>query len=70
MSQHVPGTVEPTAAIALLHSRLCGMQAAEGYLNGGDTANIVDEWFTEIGMPLPDVEEHRGDEDDDEPEER
>ncbi|GAA2802967.1 hypothetical protein GCM10010441_29610 [Kitasatospora paracochleata] len=44
------------------------MHAREGYLNGGDTVGIVDEWFTEIGMPLPDGRKDDGD--DDEPEDR
>ncbi|MEV4559025.1 hypothetical protein AB0K51_18835 [Kitasatospora sp. NPDC049285] len=66
MTQQAPEAADLTAAVALLHSRLSGMQAAEGYLNGGDTAGIVDEWFTEIGMPLPDVPEDGGDNDDQE----
>ncbi|MEU3497594.1 hypothetical protein ABZ747_29395 [Kitasatospora cineracea] len=70
MTQHVPETVDLTAAIALLHTRLTDMQEDEGYLNGGETVRIVDEWFTEIGIPLPDAREARGDEDDVEPEER
>ncbi|MFE0461865.1 hypothetical protein ACFW1A_21715 [Kitasatospora sp. NPDC058965] len=71
MTPHTPGPVDLPAAVAVLHSRLTDMQAHEGYLNGGDTADIAEAWFIEIGMPLPEAPENRGDgEDDDEPEDR